>query len=383
VVVTHRSVVVNGARFNSGYCNMLVSATAPSTALDQTTAVSDRRGITTAAQDSAQATMFALINGYRISQMLAVVAKLRIADHVNGAPRSVAELARLSDTNEDALYRLLRTVSGFGVFREDQGRVFALTPLAATLLSDADAPLRLDAEVIAEEWSWQAWGGLFDSVRTGRTAFDCVYGQNTWEWFREHASASLLFNDWLQGLSRRVADTLLDAIDVAPSAVVVDVGGGHGALLQAVLRRHNSAQGILFDTPHVIASARLRLEDDIAARVVFVGGDCFERVPAGGDVYLLKDVLHDWTDERAVEILRNCRLAMGRHARLLLIEHVISEPNQSCAGKVLDIHMMVRNGGRNRTEEEFRILLTAADLSLVQIIGTPAAPHVLVVTRQT
>ena len=324
--------------------------------------------------------MFALVNGYRVSQMLAVVAKLRIADHLHSAPRSAAELARLTGAHEDSLYRLLRTVAGFGIFREGAGRVFTLTPLATLLVSETEGSLRLDAEVVGEEWSWRAWGGLLDSVQTGRTAFDSVYGQNTWEWFQEHASASVLFNDWLQGLSRRVADKLLDAIDVTPSSVLVDVGGGHGAMLKALLRRHGSVQGVLFDTPHVIASACLKWDGDSFSRVTFVAGDCFDRVPGGGDVYLLKDVLHDWTDADALAILRSCRSAMEPRARLLLIEHVIAEPNQPCAGKMLDMQMMVRQGGRNRTEEEFRTLLTAADFRMARLIATPDAPHVVVAT---
>jgi len=336
---------------------------------------------TTPTTHSDRSTMFALINGYRISQMLAVVAALRIADHVQSSPQTVSELARLTGAHEEALYRVLRTVAGFGVFHEGPERTFALTPLAATLLDKADASLRTDAQVIAQEWSWRAWGGLLESVQTGRTAFDEVFGHNTWEFFQTHPDASALFNNWMLVLSRRSADSILDAIDLTSTNVVVDVGGGHGALLRAILHRHDSVRGVLFDTPHVIASARSGFDADLAPRVSFVSGDCFLYVPAGGDVYLLKDVLHDWTDERSLEILGQCRRAMDSHARLLIIEHLVGAPNQRCAGKVLDIQMMVRQGGRNRTEAEFRKLLNAADLKLVRIGAAEAGPQVLVVTR--
>jgi hypothetical protein len=347
----------------------------------QSTAPKQETPSSSTTNQNERATMFALINGYRISQMLAVVATLRIADHVQASPQTVSELARLSGANEESLYRVLRTLAGFGVFHEGPERTFALTPLAATLVDNADASLRTDAQVIAEEWSWRAWGGLLDSVRTGRTAFDAVYGQSTWEWFQSHPNASALFNNWMLGLSRRNADSILNAIDATSTNVVVDVGGGHGALLRAILHRHEGVRGVLFDTPHVIASARSGFDADIATRVAFVSGDCFLYVPAGGDVYLLKDVLHDWTDERSLEILRQCRRAMDPNARLLIIEHLVGAPNQRCAGKVLDIQMMVRQGGRNRTEDEFRKLLNAAELKLVRIVASEAGPQVLVVTR--
>src|SRR5262249_21882728 len=150
--------------------------------------------------------------------------------------------------------------------------------------------------------------------------------------FQTHPDASALFNNWMLVLSRRNANSILDAIDLTSTNVVVDVGGGHGALLRAILRRHEGIRGVLFDTPHVIASARSGFDADTATRLAFVSGDCSLYAPAGGDVYLLKDVLHDWTDDRSLEILRQCRRAMDPHARLLVIEHLVSAPNQPCAG---------------------------------------------------
>lgn len=327
--------------------------------------------------ETARSAMQALLGGFRVSQMLAVAAKLRVADHLREGPRTVRDLARATESCEDALYRVLRTLAGVGVFAEEDGPSFRLTPRAELLLTDVPGSLRVAAEVVGEEWNWRPWGALWHTVKTGETAFDHLYGESTWEWFAGHPAAARLFDQHMDGITSSEAQGVVAAADFAGARTVVDVGGGRGVLLAAILGRHRSARGILFNLPAVIEVARHTLDVDIAQRIEFVAGDFFQAVPGEGDTYILKNILHDWNDDRARDILETCRRAMPRAATLLIIEHVVSPANQLGPGHIADIQMMVRNGGRNRTEEELRHLLAASGFHLRRVIPTVGGPEVM------
>ncbi|MDQ6698883.1 MAG: hypothetical protein M3Z36_01705 [Acidobacteriota bacterium] len=312
------------------------------------------------------------IYGFRLSQMISVAAKLRLADLMRERPRRLRELAQASCTHEDSLYRLLRTLAGFGIFAEEEHRTFRLTPEAEFLRSDVPDALRVSAEVVGEPWMWRSWGSLLHSVQTGETAFDHIYGKDTWTYFGEDADASGLFNEFMEELSTPESWAIVEAFDFG-GKTVVDVAGGQGALLSVILERHPTARGVLFNLPHVIDSA----PKENSAGIEFVRGNFFESVPPGGDVYVLKNILHDWEDGRAKEILAKCRSAMTREARLLIIENLVYGPNEPCKGKGGDINMMVRNGGRNRTEAEFGDLLVASGFEIVRVIPTHGGPDLL------
>jgi hypothetical protein len=290
----------------------------------------------------------------------------------------VTDLARATGTHEESLYRVLRALACVALFEEGPGRRFRLTPMSDWLRSDIPASLRVAAEAVAEEWNWRPWGSLLHSVTTGETAFDHLYGQSTWSWFDEHPGAAAIFNHYMDAITIAEARSVVSAFDFGRARTVVDVAGGQGVLLAAILRRHSHARGILFNLPSVIESARGLLEKDLSARIDLVGGDFFQSVPSGGDAYILKNIIHDWDDERAREILESCRRAMGAgEAVLLVIEHVVRPTEQSYHATMSDVQMLVRTGGRNRTEQELEALLTVSRFRVRRTIPTAGGPDIV------
>jgi len=322
--------------------------------------------------NEARSTLQQAIIGFRLSQMISVAAKLRLADLVRERPLSVRDLAEATRTHEDSLYRLLRALASYGVFAEEGNRIFRLTPQADLLRSDVAGSLRISAEVVAEPWMWSSWSALLHSVQTGETAFDHLYGKDTWTYFAENSTASGLFNELMEEVSKPDAHAVVEAFDFEGKKVV-DVAGGQGVLLAAILDRNPTARGVLFNLPHVIAGVR----SEHAGRLELLCGDFFDSIPAGGDIYILKNILHDWEDRRAGQILARCREAMTVEARLLIIENLVYGPNEPCKGKSGDIHMMLRCGGRNRTESELGDLLLASGFQVLRVTPTEGGPDLL------
>lgn len=318
-----------------------------------------------------------MIAGSRLTQMIHVAAKLRLADHLRKGPQSVAALAAATKTHEDSLYRLLRTLAGMGIFAEEDARRFRLTPAAELLQTGVRGSLRVQAEVAGEEWMWRPWGSLLHSIQTGETAFNHLYGKGTFDWFPEHPAAARLFDELQSEVTLMGVAAVVAAYDFSAARQVVDVGGGEGLLLSAILQRNENAHGVLFDLAHVITSARTKLDRDIARRSELVPGDFFQAVPKGGDIYVMKNILHDWDDARARKILASCRAAMEQKGKLLVVEEIICERNQPCQAKVSDVLMLVRTGGRNRTEKEYRDLLDGGGFSMVRTTPTSAGLSVI------
>jgi hypothetical protein len=317
-----------------------------------------------------------LVEGYRITQMVHVAAKLDIADHLKRGPLPVKELARLTSTHEDSLYRLLRTLAGLGVFAEEDGPAFRLTPMGNFLCSDAPGSLRVSAEVNGEPWMWRPWGHLMHSIKTGEVAFDNLYGIHTWDWFAENPGPAQLFNSFMDEVTGAETSAVVSGYDFSGAEKVVDIGGGRGVLLTAVLGTNLKARGVLFDLPHVIQDAKKKIDGRIAGRIELAPGDFFKAVPSGGDLYLLKNIIHDWNDVESGKILAVLHKAMAGRGRLLLIEQVICAPNAACLAKTSDMNMMVKNGGRNRTEKEYRALLGASRFNLTRVVPT-AGPSII------
>jgi len=312
------------------------------------------------------AALIGLVNGYRVSLAIHVAATLGIADLLKNGPRNSDDLASATGTHPRSLYRLLRALASVGVFREDADGRFALTPLGDCLRYDAPDPVAPSTVLIGQPEHQQAWGHLLHSVRTGENAFRHVHGMSSWEYRARNPEAGTIFDRAMTSGSRGVADAVLSAYDFALFRCVVDVGGGQGALLSAILAKHRAVRGVLFDQPHVVAGAAQVLRAaGVADRCQVVGGDFFEAVPDGGDAYVLKYILHDWEDEQATAILRTCRRAVGQNGTLLVVEREISPPNQGAEGKFADLHMLVGPGGRERTHEEWVTLFAAGGFRLV------------------
>jgi hypothetical protein len=320
-----------------------------------------------------------MVTGCWISQALYVAAKLGIADLLQEGPQSCTRLAETTQTHAETLYRVLRALASVGVFVEDEEGRFSLTPLAEPLRTEAPGSLRAFAIMLGEPEHWRAWEGVLHSVRTGQPAFDHVFGIPLFQYFPAHPEAARVFDDAMTSRSAQENTAIIAAYDFTAAHTVVDVGGGQGSLLAAILDVHPNSCGVLFDLPHVLAPVRTRIERaGQAARWVFVAGDFFAAVPTGGDLYLLKKVIHDWDDERAQQILMNCHTAMSGTGRLLLIEPVIPPGNAPSFNKLLDLLMLVWNaGGRERTEHEHQGLLASAGFRLSRVISTRAGVSII------
>jgi hypothetical protein len=319
-----------------------------------------------------------MLAGAWLAQALAVVAKLGVADLLSAGPQAPAEIAAATATQPAAMYRVMRALAGAGVFVEDDSGRFGLTSLAGPLRSDAADSMRSYAVMTGERWVWQSFGALEHSLRTGAPAFDHVFGAPLFDYYAAHPDAARVSADGLKSVGRGQDDAVIAAYHFSGAGTVVDVGGGQGGLLAAILARYPKTRGVLFDLPHVAAMAGQIFEAaGLSARCRAEGGDFFSEVPESGDIYLLRKVIHDWDDERARAILRTCRSAMSEGSRLLLLEMVVPGGNTAAYAKLLDLLMLVYAGGRERTEAEYRDLLTSAGFSVSRILPTASAVSII------
>jgi hypothetical protein len=331
--------------------------------------------------EPAEQTVMGIARGYQLSQALYVAAKLGVADVLDPQPLAPEAIARAVGAGASQLRRVLRALAAAGVFCELEDGRFASNDAAAALRTDAPGRMR-DVVLNFGEEMYRSFGELLHTVRTGETAFDSIYGAPLFEYYAANPEVEA------SAAARMLARTLPVARELAASDVLrgartfVDVGGGAGTLVAEVLRHHPEIAGVLVERPGMLALAEEYLADQaVADRCELVEGDFFAAVPAGGDVYVLKSVLHDWDDERCVAILRSCRAAMGEAARLVIVELILPEritpsgPVLSAA--LLDLIMLAYAGGRERTEAEFAELLDQATLRLARTIELSTGPHLL------
>jgi O-methyltransferase domain/Dimerisation domain len=328
----------------------------------------------TASEPSPRDTLLRMTNAFQVSQAIHVAATLGIADLLEDGPRSADELAGATDTHAPTLYRLLRALASVGVFTEEPEGRFGSTPLAEYLRTDAPDSLRAWAMQIGQQYLWTSWGHLLHGVRTAEPVFPELYGTTAWEYRAAHPEEDAVFNAAMTALSAPVAEAVVRSYDFSGINVLVDVGGGEGGLLAAILVANPTLRGVLFDLPHVSTAGTLIERADVADRCEVVSGSFFEAVPGGADAYLLKSIIHDWDDGAAIEILRSCRAAMAEGGRLLVVEPVISSGNESDPAKFSDLNMLVMLGGRERTANDFAKLYTEAGFRLTDIIRTGSPP---------
>ena len=315
--------------------------------------------------------VYGWLAGAWVTQSMAVVARLDIAGRLKAGPKSCDELAAECGAHSASLYRVMRALASLGLFSEDgQGR-FTTTRLGRTLERDAPDSIHAMALMVGSEWHWQAWGKLLHTVQTGEPAFTRVYGTEAYEYLAQHPAEGAVFDTHMEAYGRQAAQAAA-GYDFSGLRTVVDVGGGYGTILAAVLRANPELRGVLFDQTAVIDGGRSRIAaSGLAERCDLVAGSFFDTIPAGGDVYILSSILHNWDDERAIEILRTCRRAMSDAARLLIVELVIPPGNTPGDGKMLDLQMMVLfTGGKERTLDQYRALLEAAGFRLWRIVPT-------------
>jgi C-methyltransferase len=329
----------------------------------------------------APAAMMEMIVAAWTSQAITVAAELGVADALANGPLPIDELAAKVGANADALRRLLRALISRGIFRRRGDGRYELNALADTLRSDAPASMACAARFYGSAEQRKRWTLLVDSVRTGASVVPALHGKASFDYFAEQPELAEMFNQTMTSISELTTAPLIAGYDFSAYPTIVDVGGGHGQLLAAILAAAPASRGVLYELPRVVASApSLLREHSVADRVRVAEGSFFDSVPAGGDAYILKNIIHDWPDDKAVHILRNVRAAAGPEATLLLIELVIPEHDRDFPGKWADLEMLLNLGSRERTAAEYRNLLSQAGFRMTRVVQT-ASPLSVVEAR--
>jgi hypothetical protein len=322
-----------------------------------------------AQEDPPRKKLLKMITGYWQAQAIHVAAKLGIADLIEKAPRSAAELAKETKTDPQSLYRLLRALASVEIFAEDEQRRFSLTPLAECLL-DRHGSQRAVAIMMGDE-HFRAWGDVLYSVQTGKPAFDHVHGMGVFDYYSKHPEEAKIFDAAMTGFHGPETQAMVDAYDFSGINTLVDVGGGNGTVISTILRKYPALKGI-------IERAKVSLQlAGLAQRCQTVSGSFFESVPEGGDAYLMRHIIHDWTDEQCRTILGNCRKVMKPGHRLLVIEMVVPPGNEPGLVKFLDLNMLVIPGGQERTEAEYRQLFASTGFKLTRVVPTTTEVSVI------
>ena len=308
-----------------------------------------------------------LISGYQRSQLVLTAAKLGLADLMADGPSSVEELAAATQSHAPSLARLLRALAGYGIFQQLNDGRFELNVTGTLLREGVPNSLRPMALVAAND-TYRLWAELCNCIRSGKDGFAIAYGITGPEYRDSNPEANQNFNAWMAESMRRRAGALLQNYVFPNSGVVIDVGGGDGSLVASILRRYPGLRGVVFDLPRVVKEVdpgALGLD----GRLSVEAGSFFERIPPGGDVYILSLILHNWPDEAAVEILQNIRRTMRSNGKLIVLDQVLSETPQP---SMSDLNMMVNCGALERSEPQWRALLQAGGFSISRILTTPS-----------
>ena len=324
------------------------------------------------------AILMQMLFGAQMQRSVCLAARLGIPDLLAERAQTAEELADKTSMHAPSLYRLLRTLASIGVFSETADRKFELTPISALLRGNAPNSVRDFAVMMGEDWIWQAWGELPYSVKTGDVAHEKVQGMGSFDFFQKNEEAGKVFNAAMTNFTQAIIPAVTEAYDFSGVSKLVDLAGGHGLLLAGILKVNPHLQGVLFDLPFVIEGAgELLKKEDVSDRVELASGNFFESVPQGADAYMMKHIIHDWDDESSIKILQNIRTAMNENGKVLIIEMVIPEGNEPHPSKALDILMLVMEGGKERTRNEYRKLLDASGFRLARIIPTKSPYSVI------
>ena len=324
-----------------------------------------------------------IATGYMASAALYTAITLNVADHLAAGPKDVAELARVTGANEDALFRILRLLASLGVFAEAGPRRFALNAAAELLRRDVPGSLRGMAVFLPDPVHLRVYADLMHSVLTGKPAVETTLGMPVFEYLEKNPDYSKVFNDAMTALSAPVVGAALEAYDFSGIGLLVDVAGGHGEVLMSILKKYPNVRGVLTDVGHVIDGAKPRIASaGLADRCQAVPCDFFAAVPEGGDAYIMKHIIHDWDDARATTILKNIAKAMGaKRGKVILLESVIAAGGGPDLGKFIDIEMLTWPGGKERSADEFRALFAGAGFELTKIVPTKSPLSVVEAVR--
>jgi hypothetical protein len=314
-------------------------------------------------------------------QALHVGARLGVADQLADGPRHAIEIAPAVGADPDALHRLMRALASRGVLKQRRDGRFGLTAVGQALRADTQGSLRDVVLYVGDPKRWHEWSQLSYSVRTGEPASEMLYGMPMFDYLQTDPEYAALFNDAMTAMSGLSSELSLQDYDFTGVRLVVDVGGGHGKVLSAILRHAPDARGVLFDLPSVACEAGATfIEAGVADRVTVQGGSFLESVPPGADLYVMKHIIHDWDDETSLTILRNIRTGIARDGTLLLLEMVLPERASSHLGHVIDLEMLLMLNGQERTRSQYAKLLSHSGFELTRVIPT-ASPFAIVEAR--
>jgi len=323
--------------------------------------------------------MVRLLMSFIAARAVYAAAELDIPDHIEACGSTAESVAAQIDVNVSALERIMLALSGIGVLRRDDASRFFLTPLGKTLCRESPGSVR-DYTIFVHEFHYKLFERLAMAVRTGKPAVEEAYGAPLYAFLQSNQDKAALFHTGLGNRGRLEALAILDVYDFASCRKVVDVGGGNGAFLSAILTRHPHSTGVLLERSAGIKAARTGLGNALS-RCELVEGDYLQAVPLDGDIYVLKRVLFDQADREVVQILRNCRHAMGKNSQLLIIDGLAGKPNEPDLAHLVDLIYLVATTGRTRTKDQYEALLREAGLQLVEVIPTPSDVSVLQAIR--
>lgn len=319
-----------------------------------------------------EAIIMQMAMGFIVSQSLAVAARLRIADHLKDRGKTAEELAKLTETHEPSLYRLLRSLASTGLLHKDNEGRFSNTPLGDVLRSDHPQSMRAALNMMGDPEHWNSHGNMQQSVKTGEIGFEYTFGMPVFPYFAQNPAAAKVFDESMTSFSAAVAESVSSTYDFNQAKTIADIAGGRGILLAKVLQKNPDAKGILFEQEHVLEGNILK-EENVADRTETISGDFFQEIPVVADIYLMKFIIHDWNDEQSITILSNLAKSAPKGSKLLLVETVVEEDdNAPSLSKIMDLNMLVMTGGKERKPSEYAELLEKTGFKFEKVY--PTAP---------
>jgi hypothetical protein len=321
--------------------------------------------------------IFQMMNGAHVAGAVSCLAQLGIPDLIEATPKSADELAKQIGADPQSLYRLMRATACVGVLSEGPDGKFSQTPMSTVLRTDATPSLRALAIMGGREWHARGWSHLEYCIRTGKQALEQIYGAHIFDYLKQNPAEGQIFNDAMTQISMIDSPAVADAYNFDGIHTIVDIAGGHGLLLATILKKNPQMRGTLYELPHVLEGAKNGPLKSVMERCTLASGDMFSSVPAGADAYIMKHIIHDWTDDRCVQILKACRKSVNSGGKLLVVDSVIQPGNDFSPSKFLDLQMLIFPSGCERTEKQFRDLFAAAGWKLSRIIPTAATDSVV------
>ena len=323
-----------------------------------------------------------IVQGFYVTKAIGVAADLNLSEHLKNGPKSISELTKLTNSHEESLYRLMRMLASQGIFKEKSNRIFENNRLSKTLLNNPNSMRHMVIHQVSSI-NWKMFEQLDYTVKTGNNAAEKVLGMDIFDYLEKNPDKNEIYNQAMTNSSLMLSYAVLSEYHFKNTKTIIDIGGGQGILLAMILHKYPSITGRVFDLEHVVEGAnKIALEYNVSERLKTVSGNFFKEIPKGGDIYLLKSIIHNLSDEQCVDLLKRISKVLPDQGKILIIEPVIENNNRYSFAKLYDVQMLVsRNGGKERTREEFRKIAAASGLIIQRFIKT-AAPFFVIELKQ-